>query len=99
MFAYLKGTLVSYSSLQAIVDVQGIGYQVFIPCSALGQLPSIGKTIQFFTVLVIREFSQALYGFLTEQERNIFEILMNVTGIGPKFTLSLIGHLSLHELR
>ncbi len=99
MFSYLKGTLISYSSLHAIVDIQGIGYQIFIPCSTLCQLPSIGENIQFYTSLVIREFSHTLYGFLTIQERDVFEILINITGIGPKLALSLIGHLSLSELK
>lgn len=93
MFAYLKGILVFSTPSQAIVDVQGVGYLVFIPCSALGQLPQLGETVQFHTSFVVREFSQALYGFLDVQERNIFDILMNVTGVGPKLALSLIGHL------
>jgi Holliday junction DNA helicase RuvA len=99
MFAYLKGTLMAATPSQAVVEVQGIGYLVFIPCSVLGELPQIGEKIQFYTSLVIREFSHALYGFLSSQERDIFEVLLNVTGIGPKLALSLIGHLPLQSLR
>lgn len=98
MFSYLKGILVSTTPSQAVVDVQGIGYLVFIPCSALGQLPQLGETVQFHTSFVVREFSQALYGFLEIQERNVFEILMNVSGVGPKLALSLIGHLPPFQL-
>jgi Holliday junction DNA helicase RuvA len=93
MFAYIKGILVNCSPAQAVVDVQGIGYSLFIPCSALGQLPQIGDSVHFHTSFVVRELSQALYGFLTTQERDIFEGLLNVSGVGPKLALSLIGHL------
>lgn len=99
MFAYLKGILVSANPSQAVLDVQGVGYLLFIPCRLLGQLPQSGEPVQFYTSFVVREFSQALYGFLSTQERDIFEVLMNVTGIGPKMALSLIGHLAFSELQ
>ncbi|MBS4164162.1 Holliday junction ATP-dependent DNA helicase RuvA [Candidatus Protochlamydia amoebophila] len=99
MFAYIKGVLAFFNPSQAIVDVHGVGYLLFIPCRLLGQLPQIGEPVQFYTTYVVREFSHTLYGFLSCQERDIFEILMNVTGIGPKMALSLIGHLSMSELQ
>lgn len=99
MFAYLKGTLVSATATQAVIDVQGIGYVVSIPCSLIGQLPAIGTTVQLYTTLVIRELSHSLYGFLNSQERDVFDLLMNVTGIGPKLAMSLIGHLPLSSLQ
>lgn len=99
MFAYLKGTLISFSPSQAVVEVYGVGYLVFIPCSALGKLPQIGDSIKLYTSLVIREFSHALYGFLTQPERDVFEVLLNVTGIGPKLAMSLIGHLPFESLK
>lgn len=98
MYAYVKGRLVATTSSSAIVDVQGIGYSLSIPCRVLGELPQIGEVVQFFTSFVVREASQALYGFLSSQERDVFEALMNVTGIGPKMALSLIGHLTSEEL-
>ena len=93
MYAYIKGTLIAFTPIQATVDVQGIGYHLFITCNALGQLPQPGNTVQFFTSFVVREFAHSLYGFLTAQERDVFELLMNITGVGPKLALSLIGHL------
>ena len=98
MYVYLKGILVASNPAQAIVDVQGIGYSLHIPCRLLGELPELGKQVQFFTAFVVREASHALYGFLSSQERDLFEVLMNVTGIGPKLALSLIGHLTFDEL-
>lgn len=99
MFAYLKGILISANPTHVVVDVQGIGYSLFIPCRLLGELPNLGQPVQFYTTFVVREFSQTLYGFLNNQERAVFEVLMNVTGIGPKLALSLIGHLTFHELQ
>lgn len=99
MFAYLKGTLVAAHPAFVIVDVQGIGYQLLTPCRLLGELPDLGQLVHFYTTFVVREFSHTLYGFLDSQERDIFEVLMNITGVGPKLALSLIGHLSFYELQ
>lgn len=99
MFAYLKGTLVTTHPTYVVVDVQGIGYFLFIPCRLIGELPALGQLVHFYTSFVVRESSQVLYGFLNNQERDIFEVLLNITGIGPKLALSLIGHLTLSELQ
>jgi len=98
MFAYIKGILIASQPTYVIVEANGIGYTLYIPSRMYDQLPGSGQTAQFFTSFVIREFSQTLYGFLTSHERDIFEILLSVTGIGPKLALSLIGHLTLPEL-
>lgn len=98
MYAYVKGTLVEAHSTSVIVDVMGIGYSLCIPCRLLSALPPVGEKVQFFTSFVVRESSQALYGFLISQERDLFEALINVTGIGPKLGLSLIGHLTMDQL-
>ncbi|MBA3721583.1 MAG: Holliday junction branch migration protein RuvA [Parachlamydiaceae bacterium] len=93
MYAYIKGILVHSTPLQATIDVKGVGYCIYISSSGLGQLPQIGEPLQLYTSFVVREFVQALYGFITMEERDIFECLLNVTGVGPKLALSLIGHL------
>lgn len=93
MYAYLKGILTHSSPQHAILEVQGIGYHIFIPYSTFSKLPQIGQPAHFYTSFVVREFSHALYGFLNLQERDVFDILLNVSGVGPKLALSLIGHL------
>jgi len=98
MYAYLRGTLVEINPIQVVLEIQGVGYQVLIPHRVASELPQIGEPVCLYTSFVIREFSQQLYGFLSQQERDIFEVLMNVTGVGPKLALSLIGHLSLYDL-
>jgi Holliday junction DNA helicase RuvA len=99
MFAYIKGQLISANSLHAIIEAGGIGYQVFISTRGYSQLPQPGKTVQLHTSFIVRELSQTLYGFLYSEERDLFETLINVSGIGPKMALSLIGHLSTGELQ
>lgn len=99
MFAYLKGILESAHPTYVVVDVQGMGYSLLIPCRLFGDLPALGQPIKLYTTFVVREASHTLYGFLNSQERDVFEVLMNVTGIGPKLALSLIGHLTFYELQ
>lgn len=99
MFAYIKGILISANPTDAVVDVNGIGYSLFIPCRLLGELPAPGHIVHLYTTFIVRESAHALYGFLSSQERDLFELLINVTGVGPKLGLSLIGHLTFPELQ
>lgn len=99
MYAFLKGHLVSVHPSYIVVEVQGLGYILHISCRDIGQLPAVGSPLLLFTVFVVRELSQSLYGFLKEQEKEIFELLLNISGVGPKLALSLIGHLSLEQLQ
>lgn len=99
MFAYFKGILSHVSPTAVVVEVQGIGYSLSIPCRVYNELPPIGQAVKFFSAYVIREFSHALYGFLSEHERDFFEALISITGVGPKLALSLIGHLTITELQ
>ncbi|HEV8051793.1 MAG TPA: Holliday junction branch migration protein RuvA [Parachlamydiaceae bacterium] len=99
MFAYLKGILTLSTPISVVMEVNGIGYKLFIPASACSQLPQIGSALTLHTAFVVRELSQTLYGFFSMQERDFFEALLGVTGIGPKIALALIGHMSLNELQ
>ncbi len=99
MFAYIKGILIKIHPTYVVIEINGVGYAIFIPCRLLGELPPLGQTVQLFTTFVVRESSHTLYGFLSHQERDIFEVLMNVAGIGPKLAMSLIGHLTFQELQ
>lgn len=99
MFTYIKGKLVTATPSQVVVDVHGIGYAILIPCRLLGELPHLGQEVQLHTSFVVREASHTLYGFLCNQERDLFEFLMNISGVGPKLSLSLIGHLPVAELQ
>lgn len=97
MIAFIKGTLVQANSHQAIIEANGIGYLIFIPISAFGHMPDIGSQASLYTTLIIREQAHSLYGFLTGDERDLFEVLVGISGVGPKTALSLIGHLNVHD--
>lgn len=99
MYAYIRGELVHASPLHAIVETAGIGYQIHIPANVFGKLPQCGSTVLLHTSYIVRELSHTLYGFLSIHERDMFETLMGVTGVGPKLALSINGHISLHDLQ
>lgn len=99
MFAYVKGTLVHATPNNVVIETTGIGYKIFIPASAFGPLPQIGESITLHTSFVVRELAQTLYGFHSPQERDFFDALMGVTGVGPKIALALIGHMPLRDLQ
>lgn len=98
MYAYIKGTIIHATPAAIILEAGGIGYKIHIPANLSNRLPQIENEALLYTSFVIRENSQTLYGFLTMQERDLFEVLQNVTGVGPKLALSLTGHLTLSDL-
>lgn len=98
MYAYIRGKLTYSSPSHAILEAAGVGYQIFIPANLFTRLPQIGEETLLYTSFIVREQSQSLYGFMDAMERDFFEALMNVSGIGPKTALSLIGHMSLGDL-
>lgn len=98
MYDYFHGKLAEKSAQEAVVDVQGIGYKLYIPINLFGKLPEIGERAFFYVSWVVRELSQTLYGFTTKEERDLFELLMTFSGIGPKLALAIVGHFSPGDL-
>ena len=99
MISYVKGLLVLINPTHVIIESKGIGYKIFVPANAFQKLPALHENLTLHTSLVIKELGQFLYGFMEDKERDVFEALLNVNGIGPKTALSLIGHLTLTELK
>ncbi|MBJ7449018.1 MAG: Holliday junction branch migration protein RuvA [Parachlamydiales bacterium] len=97
MFEFIKGTLVEANSQLAILDVHGVGYKISIPANASPKLPVRGKDVILYTSMVIRETAHTLYGFVTKTERDVFEVLIDVSGIGPKIAVGLLGHMLLED--
>jgi Holliday junction DNA helicase RuvA len=96
----LQGLLVSATPLSAVVEANGIGYEVHIPVTTAERLPPPGRSIKLHTVAVYREDSQALYGFATIEDRDFFRMLVDhVSGVGPKLALTIMSRLSLPVLR
>lgn len=98
MFSYIKGLLVFSTPMHVVIESHGIGYEILIPTSTFSKLPQIETTLLLYTSFIIRENSQTLYGFLTQQEKELFQTLIGVSGVGPKIALSIIGHLSMEDL-
>lgn len=99
MYAYLNGKLAEKAATSVILDVNGVGYQIQIPLSTYEALPVLGQAVRLLTHFVVREDVQALYGFYTEAERDLFKLLLSVTGIGPKMSLTILSGISLSQLR
>lgn len=99
MYAFIQGTLRESSPNIAVIQANGVGYKIAIPTQAYGQLPEIDAEVLLYTAYVVREFSHALYGFILKEERDLFEELIEISGVGPKTALALISHLSLQGLQ
>lgn len=100
MITFLHGRLVYALPTQAIVDVNGVGYEVFIPLSSYDKLPVAGQPIEILTHLHVREDAQILYGFMTAAERDLFRLLVNhVSGIGPKLALAVLSGMSVTNFK
>lgn len=92
MIAFLEGQLVEALPTQVVLDVQGVGYEVFIPLSSFDKLPAPGQRVRMLTHLAVREDAHVLYGFATAAERNLFRLLITtVNGVGPKLALNILS--------
>ncbi len=91
MISYLKGKLKYVSQETLILEVNNVGYQIFISAFTLSHLPEEGNTIEIYTHMNVREDNISLFGFLTIEELNCFNMLINVSGIGPKVALGILS--------
>lgn len=98
MIAGLKGKIAAIYSDSAIIDVNGIGFQVFMSTSNLSNLEAVGATFKLHTHLHLREDSVSLYGFTSLDELNLFQALISVSGVGPRLALAMLSVMSPKEL-
>ena len=98
MISYLRGTLAEKRPTELVIDVNGIGYLVNIPLSTFDQLENAGSQVRILTYLHVREDAVQLYGFATEAEREMFLLLIDVSGIGPKMAQGILSGLTASEL-
>lgn len=99
MISHLRGTLLERHPNQVIVDVQGVGYEVAIPVSAYSSLPEPGGAVALHIHMHVREDTLALFGFLTKEDKALFEKLIGVSGIGPKLAITALSGLTSEDLR
>ncbi|PIP73759.1 MAG: Holliday junction branch migration protein RuvA [Nitrospinae bacterium CG22_combo_CG10-13_8_21_14_all_47_10] len=98
MIAHLKGQLAFKSPEYTIVDVNGVGYQVFTPLSTYYALPGLGQTVSLRVHTRVREDELKLFGFLTEEEQTIFQKLITINKVGPKLALGILSGMSPADL-
>lgn len=99
MIAFVNGKLDMVFEDRAVIDVNGIGYNVFISQATASTLPSVGEEVKLYTYTSVREDAIWLYGFLTNDELMLFKKLISVNGVGPKAGLSLLSFLTADNLR
>ena len=98
LISYIKGILEDMSPGMVVVDNHGIGYQMMVPMRG-ESFPKIGQEIKIYTHMHVREDDVSLFGFLSKEEKEAFELLIGVNGIGPKVGLSVLSTLSVYELK
>jgi Holliday junction DNA helicase RuvA len=98
MYAYIKGTLVESSPHHAVLESAGIGFHIHTPLSLFSKLPPAGSSLLLHISLIVREDAHTLYGFFAKEEKQLFEQLIAISGVGPKTALCLIGHMPSHDL-
>ena len=98
MIAYLTGTVAGTDQGSAVIDVNGVGYAVNMSNRALSRLPRAGEQVRVFTYLQVREDGMSLYGFLSPDEKGLFQKLIGVTGVGPKVALAALSTFEPDEL-
>lgn len=98
MIAALKGTLQALDSDGAVIDVNGIGFRVYMPTSTLTTLGATGDQVELHTHLHLREDNITLYGFATPEEKGLFQTLLGVSGLGPRLALAMLSAMSTEKL-
>lgn len=99
MFAFLRGELVTVSREEAVVEVSGIGYLLHISSGTSRRLPAEGSQVRLFTHHYVREDAQQLFGFLDEEELQLFRLLLTIGGVGPKLAMAVLSGLSVSEVQ
>ena len=99
MIYFLRGNLTEKAPTQAVLDVEGVGYGLAISLMTYQQLPEIGSQVSLFTHLHVREDRMELFAFSTVDERSMFELLIDVSGIGPTLALTILSGTALRDLQ
>ncbi len=99
MIASLSGTVLKIEDNALVVAIGGVGVRVFVPRTVLEDVGGLGRALRLHTHLIVRETELTLYGFVTEEDLQLFELLLSVNGVGPKVALAILGTLTPETLR
>ena len=94
MFAYIKGILDTKQDNYVIIDVQGVGYKIFMPAKSIENLGEVGELTKVYTHYYVREDNISLYGFSSSEELRMFELLLSVSGVGAKSAVAMLSEIS-----
>ncbi len=98
MFGYLRGVIRHIEASYVVMDVNGVGYEVYLNSSTLSSLSESDSESELYTHLNVREDGYTLYGFTTLQERDLFRVLLSISKIGPKIAMAILSKFSVSEL-
>jgi Holliday junction DNA helicase RuvA len=98
MIARISGLLTYKSATHVIVDAQGIGYRIYVPLTTFYELPDAGRPVTLNIYTHVRQDAINLFGFTTSEERDIFQLMLGVNGIGPKLALNILSGIAAGEL-
>lgn len=98
MISRLTGILLEKQAPMILIDVQGLGYEVFVPMTTFYQLPELNQKVSLYTHFVVREDAHALYGFHDALHRSVFRQVIKTSGIGPKMGLAILSGMNAQEL-
>lgn len=99
MISYVRGEVAAFEAEKVIIDVNGIGYGIYMSQQAMGRLPMVGREVKLYTYFSVKEDSMQLYGFLSKDELDVFRLIIGVNGIGPKGGLGILSALTPNDLR
>ena len=99
MFEFIRGKMVQSIPSKAVVDVNGVGYGLVISLKTFQKLPHTGSEVFFYVAPIIREDGHFLYGFLSLEDKKLFEQLISISGVGPKTAIGILGHVDIGDFQ
>lgn len=99
MIRFIRGTLAFVGENEVIIENNGVGFGISVPLSVLEGLPGQGEEVMLYTYMNVREDAMQLFGFLTQEDLNMYKLLITVNGIGPKAGLGIMGVMSTYDIR
>jgi Holliday junction DNA helicase RuvA len=99
LIAYLEGKLIEKNPTHLILEVNGVGYSINIPVSSYADIGEIGRIVKVLTYQYVREDELRLYGFSSRQEKELFELLISINGVGPRLALGILSSISVEDFQ
>ena len=99
MITYLRGEVAAVYDGRVVLDVNGVGFQIFVSTRDAADMPAVGEEVRIHTYMSVSEDAMRLYGFLSEDDLNVYRTMITVSGVGPKAALGVLGAMSANEIR